>query len=253
VYDASAYAGEALTETIKNGDKRLISYGVDLGTRISAALSPLSSAVREIHARNGMLVTKYSRVQKRIYSIKNVDARAKTLLIEHPITSGFTIIGDAKPIETTSKAFRFEIKLAANQSLDFPVSEENIYDQQTAISSMNPDSLLVWVRNKVISDAARRQLQPIIDLKTQIAANETERRRIGTDIQNITRDEDRNRQNISSLSAVSGQQQIVQDYARKLADQETQIAKLRDREIALDNQHSTLQNQLNGLIEKLEF
>jgi hypothetical protein len=35
VYDAGAYAGEALVETIKNSDKRFISYGVDLGTRIS--------------------------------------------------------------------------------------------------------------------------------------------------------------------------------------------------------------------------
>ncbi|MEI9813790.1 MAG: hypothetical protein WDO18_14595 [Acidobacteriota bacterium] len=33
VYDSNAYAGEALVETLKTGDKRLISYGVDLGTR----------------------------------------------------------------------------------------------------------------------------------------------------------------------------------------------------------------------------
>ena len=69
----------------------------------------------------------------------------------------------------------------------------------------------------------------------------------------LSRDEERNRQNIASLSAVSGQQQIVQDYARKLADQETQIAKLHDREAALDQQRATLQTQLNGEIERLDF
>src|SRR5207237_9600637 len=37
VYDAGAYAGEALVETVKQGDKRLISYAVDLGTRITTA------------------------------------------------------------------------------------------------------------------------------------------------------------------------------------------------------------------------
>ncbi|MCU1327509.1 MAG: hypothetical protein JWN34_2879 [Bryobacterales bacterium] len=253
VYDAGTYAGEALTETIKSGDKRLISYGVDLGTRISTATSPLTSDVREIHARNGSLVTKYSRVQKRIYSIRNVDARAKTLIIEHPITGGFTLIDTPKPVETTSKANRFEIKLAANASIDFPVTEENIYDQQTSVTSMTPDALLVWLRNKALSDTAKRQLQAISDVKTQLAANDTEKRRIDGDVANITRDEERNRQNISSLSAVSGQQQVVQDYARKLADQEVQIAKLRERQGALETQHATLQNQLNGLIEKLEF
>src|ERR1039457_6298929 len=37
VYDAGAYAGEALMETLKASDKRLISYAVDLGTRITEA------------------------------------------------------------------------------------------------------------------------------------------------------------------------------------------------------------------------
>ena len=64
-------------------------------------------------------------------------------------------------------------------------------------------------------------------------------------INSTTRDEDRNRQNIASLSAVSGQQQIVQDYARKLTDQETQIAKLRDRQTALDKQRAALQTQVD--------
>ena len=38
VYDGGAYAGEALVETLKTGDKRLISYAVDLGTRITTAI-----------------------------------------------------------------------------------------------------------------------------------------------------------------------------------------------------------------------
>jgi DNA repair exonuclease SbcCD ATPase subunit len=209
--------------------------------------------VREIHAHNGLLITKYSRVQKKIYSINNVDARAKTLIIEHPITSGYTLIDTAKPLETTSSAYRFEIKLAANAATEFAVTEENIYDQQTSVMSMTPDAIVIWMRNKVLSDAARRQLQPIATLKTQIAANDNEKRNIDSQIQNITRDEERNRQNISSLSAVSGQQQVVQDYARKLADQEAQIAKLRDRQAELETQRTELQTQLNGLIEKLQF
>jgi hypothetical protein len=35
VYEGGGYAGEALMETVKMDDKRLISYGVDLGTRIT--------------------------------------------------------------------------------------------------------------------------------------------------------------------------------------------------------------------------
>jgi hypothetical protein len=45
----------------------------------------------------------------------------------------------------------------------------------------------------------------------------------------------------------------VQDYARRLSDQEVQIGKLRDRQAALDQQKTSLQTQLNTLIGKLEF
>jgi hypothetical protein len=253
VYDAGAYAGEALVETFKNTDKRFINYGVDLGTQIATNLDSHNDAVRELHAHNGLLITRAAQVQKKTYTIHNVDAREKTLIVEHPVRSGYNLIDTAKPAETARNVYRFEIKLPANGALDFPVTEEHIFDSQISVSSLNPDSLVTYIRNKAISDNARRQLQQIADVKTKIADTDAEKTSVTNQISTLSRDEDRNRQNIASLSAVSGQQQIVQDYARKLADQETQIAKLHDREAALEQQRSTLQTQLNGQIEKLDF
>ncbi|MGD1071233.1 MAG: DUF4139 domain-containing protein [Bryobacteraceae bacterium] len=253
VYDAGAYAGEALVETVKNTDKRFISYGVDLGTRITTNLNSHTDNIRELHVHDGMLVTRAAIVQKKTYSILNVDARPKTLIIEFPVRQGWKLIDTAPPIETARDVYRFEIKVPASGSLDFPVTDENVYDQQASVSSLTPDSPLVYIRNKAITDAARRQLQAIADLKTKIAASDAEKHRIDGDVTNVTRDEDRNRQNISSLSAVSGQQQIVQDYARKLADQENQIAKLRDRQTQLDTERAALQQQLDTAIDKLQF
>ncbi len=253
VFDAGTYAGEALVETVKNSDKRFISYGVDLGTRISTNLDSHNDTVREIHAHNGLLISKTAQVQKRAYSVRNIDPRAKTLIVEHPVRAGNNLIDTAKPVETARDVYRFELRLPANGSIDFPVTEEHVYDTQTSVSSLNPDGLLTYTRNKSISDGARRQLQQIADVKTQIANADAEKRSVADQVNNIARDEERNRQNITSLSSVSGQQQLVQDYARKLSEQETQIGKLRDRAAALDQQHASLQTQLNGLIEKLEF
>ena len=52
VYDGGAYGGEALMETLKARDKRLISYAVDLGTRITEAFDQKAAVVREIHAQS---------------------------------------------------------------------------------------------------------------------------------------------------------------------------------------------------------
>ena len=50
MYDGGVYGGEALMETLKAGDKRLISYAVDLGTRITTAFDSKQAVVREIHS-----------------------------------------------------------------------------------------------------------------------------------------------------------------------------------------------------------
>jgi hypothetical protein len=253
VYDAGAYAGEALVETIKNADKRFISYGVDLGTRIATTLNSRDEGVREVHAHNGLLISRTAQLEKKTFAVHNVDARAKTLIIEYPVRLGYDLIDTPKPVETARDVYRFEIKLPASASLDFPISAERVYDTQISVSSLNPNDILVYVRNKNVSDTARRQLQQIADMKTQIANVDTEKRSATDEVNNVTRDEERNRQNIASLSNVSGQQQVVQDYARRLTDQEIQIAKLRDRAGALDQQRVRLQTELNTLIEKLDF
>ena len=169
-----------------------------------------------------------------------MDARVKTLIVEHPVRSGFNLIDTPKPLETARDVYRFEIALPANGTVDFPVTEERVYDTQTSVSSLNSPALLAYIQNKTLSDAARRQLQQIADMKTQIAKVDAEKQAVTEEINNTMRDEERNRQNIASLSSVSGQQQTVQDYARKLADQEIQIGKLRDRQTALDGQVAML-------------
>ncbi len=253
VYDAGAYAGEALVETIKAKDKRFISYGVDLGTRISTNLDSRTEYARSLRAQHGTIITKNAVIAKKTYTVHNVDARAKTLIIEYPVRSGYSLIDTAKPIETARDVYRFEVKVPASGDITFPVTEENVYDQQVQVSSMNPDGLLVYVRNQSISNSARRQLQQIADLKTQIVGIDGERNRLNSEIDSTTRDEQRNRENIASLSNVAGQQSLVQEYARKLADQEVSIAKAHDRQKELDQQKVQLQGQLNGLIEKLDF
>ncbi len=253
VYDSGAYAGEALIETVKSSDKRFISYGVDLGTRISTSMDSHNDNVRELHVHNGMLTTRSALIQKKTYKIHNLDARAKTLIIEYPLRQNYKLIDTAAPSETSRDVYRFEVKVPASGNVDFPVTDENVYDQQTSVSSITPDTLLVYVRNKTLSDTARRQLQQIADLKTRIAGNESEKRRLEADVQSLTNDEMRNRQNIGSLSSVSGQQQLVQDYARKLSEQETKIGAARDSQARLDNDRATLQSQLLSLIEHLEF
>jgi hypothetical protein len=252
VYDGGAYAGEALMETLKAADKRLISYAVDLGTRITEAFGGKGAVVREIHAARGILTTKLAAEESRTYTVRNVDKKAKTLIIEHPLRQGYTLLNQ-KPAEKTASAYRFEIQLAPDASQEFPVAEERVYDQTYQVTSLTPDILLSYVSNRTLSDAGRRQLQGIADEKRQIAENDRALEDAQGQTRDLTADEERIRQNIASLNNVSGQQQQVQNYARQLDAHEQQLATLRDRQAELQKKKSALEAELNKLIEALAF
>lgn len=252
VYDGGAYGGEALMETLKAGDKRLISYGVDLGTRITTQFDSKGEIVREIHMRRGVLTSRVAAQETRTYTIRNVDQKAKTLIIEHPARYQYSLL-DLKPWEKTANAYRFEVKLAPGATEKFPVAEERVFENSFALVNLTPDVLLTYIQNKNLSDAARKQLQQVADRKQQIADTNAEIRQAQSRISSLTQDQERIRQNINSLNQVSGQQQQVQSYARKLASQESELATLRDQVAALERKRGTLEAELNSLILKMEF
>src|ERR1019366_4233952 len=252
VYDAGAYAGEALMETLKASDKRLISYAVDLGTRITEAFGSKAAVVREMHASRGVLNIRYAAEETRTYTVRNVDQKAKTLIIEHPLRPGYTLLSQ-KPKEKTATNYRFELVLAAGATQEFVVSEERVYEESTAVTNYNPDMLVNYLQNKALSDAGRRQLQRIVDQKRQIAENDRALQDANTQMSGLTADEDRVRRNIQSLNNVAGQQQQVQTYARQLDAQEQQLAALRDKQAELQKKKSALQTALDQLVEALTF
>jgi hypothetical protein len=252
VYDAGSYAGEALVETLKAGDKRLISYGVDLGMRISTKWDTSANAVREIHLRRGTLTTRNAIQETKTYTIKNVDPQAKTLVIEHALRSGYKLLNQT-PSEKTSNAYRFEVKAGASAEQTFAVEEERVYDQTISLTNSAPDVIATWLQNKALSDAGRRQLTQIVQKKADIAANNAALAQVQTDQRDVSQDQERMRQNIQSLNAVAGQQDQVQQYARQLAGMESRLATLRDNESDLRKKGATLQADLNTLFEKADF
>jgi hypothetical protein len=252
VFDGNTYAGEALVETVKAGDKRLVSYAIDLGTRVATKLDSTSDLVREIHVRRGVLTVRTAVRETKTYTIRNVDAKPKTLIVEHAIRPNYRLLG-AKPAETTASAYRFEVKLAPQATEKLPVAEERLVDQSTALANTSPDLLVTYIQNKDLDEAGRKQLGRISDQQRLIAENNGAIARTEEQINELVRDQERIRQNIYTLNQVSGQQEQVQNYARRLAAQETELASLRDRQAAMKQKATALDVDLAKLIEDMAF
>ncbi len=252
IFETGAYSGEALMETLKAGDKRLISYAVDLGTRVTTRFDSASQDIREIHLRRGTLTLRHSARETKTYTARNVDQKAKTLLVEHPARPEYKVLSPT-PTETTATLNRFELPLPPAATAKLAVVEERVYETAYAVTDLPPDTLLLYARNKILTEAARAQLEKIVALRKTAVETDRAIARTEKEIQELGQDQERLRQNINSLNRVAGQQEQVQRYSRDLAGQETKLAALRDGLSELRKAREESAAALDALLDKMEF
>jgi hypothetical protein len=252
VFEGASYGGEALMNTVKNGDKRLISYAVDLGTRVGTEEDSGDEHILEVHANRGTITMKTAERETTTYTIRNVDAKPKTLIIEREIEEDHKVLSP-KPVESTATAHRFEVKLAPAATTKLQVVEESSDRSTVLVSNFTSDLLVTFVSAKAISESGRKALQQIVDQKAKIAAVDQSLKQTQSEMEEASQAENRLRQNIQTLNAVNGQRDQVQTWSQQLASEEVRYTKLRDQASALDKQKAALQAELNDMIAKLEF
>ena len=125
--------------------------------------------------------------------------------------------------------------------------------ETTELTNATPDFLLVYVQNKELDKAGRTELERIAAQKLLISQNDAAVQRGEQEINELVRDQDRVRQNITSLNRVSGQQEAVQNYSRQLVAQDGKLASLREQQAGLKDKKTALQAALNQMIEAMEF
>ena len=225
---------------------------MDIGTRITTAIDSNTQAIREFHLRRGVLTTKAAVVETKTFTIRNVDAKAKTLIIEQPIQPGYKVVNQ-KPIAVTASKNRFEVKLSPSATDKFVLQEERLDEQSYMVTSLNPEFLVSFIQNKALSPEGRKQLEAILERKRLVAAMDRDIRQAETEVAEIAKDQDRIRQNLGSLRSVAGQEDQVNRYARQLSTQEAQLAGLRDKQSELRRKKTAAETELNRLIETMEF
>lgn len=251
VISEGEYAGEALVETMKPGDSRPVSFAVDLGTRITTALDSANTYVSSVKIRRGTVFTTSRNVMTTTYTIRNTGGQARKLVVEHPVRQGWKLVSEPKPAETTAQHYRFRVDTPAKETAKFLVKEEYEISSSMLLTNFTPELMADYVRNKVLSAAAEKQLQQMFALKEQIAEVQGEVQASQQDINELFKDQQRLRDNIANLRGVPGQQDQVNAYATKLTGQEKQLEAKNAALAASRAKQRQLQQQLDRLMNAL--
>ncbi|HKW00252.1 MAG TPA: carboxypeptidase regulatory-like domain-containing protein [Vicinamibacterales bacterium] len=251
VIEGQVFAGEGIVEPLKAGEKRLLSYAADLGVQVDAKGESVPSRVTRVMVARGLVTQLTEERQRRTYTARNEDTEPRTLVIEHPARAGWTIGGSLTPAETTSEWHRFKLSIAPKTSANFVVEETRQGQTQYSVNSITDDQISVLVRDNLITPQTAASLRQIQSQKAEVARIGNELAARQSEIDAISRDQDRVRENMKSLKGSTEEKQLLQRYVKQLDDQENRLEVLRRDNQKLIDDRQKAQAELNRLIENL--
>jgi hypothetical protein len=252
IIEDDAFAGEGLTNPIKPGEKRLISYAADLGVRVQSQADTVPERVTRVHIAHGVMIQTSEYRQQTTYTIRDDDTTPRTVIIEHPLRTGWVISkGGPQPEETTSSAYRFRLKIDPKSKVALVLNESRPIEARYELTNLTDDQITLFSRQKSINPAVEDALRKIVAQKNVIAGLEAQIASRNNERQKIYDDQQRIRENLKALKGSAEERGLTERYTKQLSDQETRLETLQRESAALQAQRDQAQAELDKMIEGL--
>src|SRR6267154_1259592 len=254
VLESEVFAGEGLTDPIKPGEKRLISYATDLGLLVEAKQAASPQHVTKVKMHKGTMTQVSEEQQRTTYTLRNQDATPRVLVIEHPARTGWTFLKNSKqPEEQAPGTSRFRMEVAQNATAMLPVEEVHPLFTTYQISDLTDDQIVYFSKQGSVTADMADALKKINAQKAVVAKLEQEMEDRQKDIDRIVDDQGRLRENMKALRGSAEEKALLQRYTKQLDDQETQLAALRKKIQDTEAQRDAPQTQLETMIDELHL
>lgn len=253
VLDGDAYAGEALMQRLKPKERRLISFALDLGTRVSTKSETDLRPVQLIKVVNGVFQAHYFRQDKKTYTLTNQTDKEKTVYIEHPVRDKWGLAeSSAKPETVTDRYYRFRIVLEPFATAVVPVVEQLGQMDSYQLSSLSQQQLDLFISRRYIDAAVRQKLEKLIALRGSIDLVSQKMQMLTAEVTSITQDQARFRENIESLAKTPEAKQLITRYIAKANEQETRLEQIEAERKAAQAEKERLERELAVEIKNFE-
>ncbi len=252
VLESEVFAGEGLTDPIKPGERRLVSYATDLGLLVEAVGNNQPQHVQRVKISKGVMTQTSELRERTLYTVKNQDEMARALVVEHPARPEWKLVeGTREPEERAPGTYRFRIDAPAKATSSLPVEERRTLETVYQLSNLDDGQIAIFVKQRTITPDVAQALQKITAQKAVVAKLEEEMQNRQDDIDHIVDDQGRLRENMKALRGSSEEKSLLQRYTKQLDEQETQIDSLRkkiqDTEARRDKANEELQQMIDSL------
>jgi hypothetical protein len=253
IVEGQAFAGEGLLDSIQPGEKRLISYAADLAMQVVAKQEATPEKTTRVKVARGILIRTVESRQKVNYTVRNEDAGTRTLVIEHPVRTGWKLVPDLQPDEESATAYRFKIEVPSKETKTFTVEETRPVSSQFTLNNLNQKQIETFITQRALTPELEQALRQILAKKDVVAKIDSDINAKQAGVDRIVSDQNRLRENMKALKGTLEEKALTERYTGELNDQETQLAALEKDIMALEAQRQKAQEELDSTIEHMAF
>ncbi|HEY6945862.1 MAG TPA: carboxypeptidase regulatory-like domain-containing protein [Candidatus Acidoferrum sp.] len=254
VLENEVFAGEGLTDPIKPGERRLVSYATDLGLLVEVSKNSQPQHVTRVKISKGVLTQVSELHERTLYVARSQDETKRTLIIEHPARPEWALAnGAADPEEKAPGEYRFRMEVPPKATASLPIEEVRALSTTYELSNLSDDQIAVFVKQGTITQKMALALGKISAQKAIVAKLEEEMENRQKDIDRIVEDQGRLRENMKALRGSAEEKALLQRYTKQLDEQETQLEMLRMKIQDTEAQRDKANDQLEKMIEDLQL
>lgn len=224
VLERDAYVGEAMLETLKPNDKRLVPFSVELGCLIQIDHKSESRHVHHARIVNGVVHFTRYQLATTIYKIQNKTHATIDLFLEHRFRQGWNLVDTQKPVETTERFQRFRFDAPKDATMVFTVTEQGDLHESFSLTSVSRDTIGTWIQSRYIDAATHQSLAEIVAVNERIAALDRDIAAREREIAVIHQNQVRLRENLTALGQSRDELKLRERYVSELTRDEDMLA-----------------------------
>jgi hypothetical protein len=254
VLEQGSYVGEAMLDTMKPTEKRLVGYAVELAVRVLDNVDSSNDHVSRVTIKNGLLHTYRANVLKTTYTFVSKADKEQTLYLDHPRNgSSWELMDDQKPHEVTENFWRFKLPLPPGKTTKFAVRQQQTVAATHGLHDLTEKQLTAWVSAKYLDKKTEKALRDAVAQRGKVSELEERQARLSQERSGIHAEQKRVRDNLGSLGERASEKELRERFVRSLGMQEDRLEEMTAEEKALTAEVVAARAKLTDLIAALAY
>jgi hypothetical protein len=251
ILDSDTFAGEGLIETVHPAERRLISYAADPALQVTMEQESSEKPITRIRIVKGLMYLTREQNDIRKFTLHNADTSSRDVVMEHPARENWKLTEGPKPEETSASYQRFRVVVPAGQTTKLQIAEFHPETSELVLTNIDEKQVAFITQQRQITPAMQEAFRRVLDQKNKVDSLGTQIKTRQREIENITKDQARVRENMKALKGSAEEKALLQRYAHQLDSQEDRLNTLNKEISDLQEKQTQARNQLDQVVQQI--